>query len=510
MHKHDPLTRGMYGRVSMNRDKLSKSVGNQLDESRLFFDDQDWPVNESLIFSDDNISASEYSTKDRPGFLRLLAAIREHRLTVLVVTEVSRITRVVEVAVDFVKLAQEAGGLLVLTTEGKQFDLNTNTGRHDFYDAVVEASRESGQKSDRIKRNKRAVAIEGRYHGGRPRYGRVRAIKDQFGRVTNTGSVGVDLVEHEAEVLRETVQRIADGWPLLSIVRDLAKRGVVGVGGEPFTTSVLRKTVSSKHLIGIREYKGREYQAAYPAIVEREVWDNAMAMLRTQDRMKSNNCKGARSYLLTNFLRCGACGNDMSAHRRDDGKGPQRAYLCRPYDNAGKKVGCGKRRLADPVELYITDMVKYRYNSPGFAEALRRAYQQDGEHDDLSGLLQKVHELETKLAELEDAYLSGGSGFDLKQLARMQSAVKADLDQTAARADRLMATKGMSVAFSGDFNNVWELADLGQRRQFISLILDHATIHPRDVKAPRNKWTHEESGQSWVFDTDLIVPTWKF
>lgn len=506
----NPNGRGRYGRVSMNRDKLSKSVANQLGEGGSYFEAQGWPENEDLIFSDDNISASEYTTKDRPGFIELQEAIRTRRMWHLTVTEPSRITRVVGAAVDFVRLAKEAGGLIVETTEGKRFDLMTVTGEYDFYDAISGAGRESGTKSDRIKRNKRNVALDGRYHGGRPRYGRVRAEKDKFGRVLNTGAAGHDLIDEEATVAAKVIQRIADGDHLLTIVRDLTKDGVVGVSGVPFTTSVLRKTISSPHMYGAATYKGRVVKEdAFPPIVDKALWDEAMIRLSAADRMKGNERKGWGTYLLTNRVGC-MCGNQMTAHARNDGKGSERAYLCRLYDNAGERVGCGKRRLAEPVELMVADYMKAKFNSDAFREALRRALQQDGDNDELGVVLKQVSELEAKLNELEDAYLAGGEGFDLKQLGRMQTGVQNQLKEATAKADRMLARKGLSVAFNGNFNEVWELADRNQRRQFMDLIGVRVTIHPRDPKAPRGKWTHEGTGKTWVFNPDLVAITSQF
>lgn len=505
--RHNPNKRGKYARVSMNRDGRSTSVENQLSDERSYFEANGWENNPELEFKDDNISASEYTTKERPGFERLLTAIRERRLWYVLVTEVSRITRVVEVAVEVVKLAREVDGLIIETTEGKRFDLMTTTGVHDFYDAVVEASRESGTKSDRIKRNKRNVAIQGRYHGGRPRYGRVRAMHDDYGRVTNTGAVGHDIYEPQAVIAREVIQRLADHDPLLSITRDLTTRGVLGVNGKPFTAPVLRKAISSPHMYGAATYRGRVVKAdAFPPIVDKALWDKAMAYLGSSDRMKGAERKGWGFYLLTGRADCGFCHNQMTAHARTDGG---RCYVCRPYDNAGNRVGCGKRRLAEPIELMVGDYIKAKFNSDEFRAALRAAMQ-DGNGDELSAVLDRLRELEAKRDELEDAYLSGGAGFDLKQLGRMQAAIQSELKEANTRADRLLANKGLSAVFTGNFDEVWELANRDQRRQFMDLIGVRVTIHPRNPKAPRAMWTYEGTGKSWIFDPSLIEITSQF
>jgi DNA invertase Pin-like site-specific DNA recombinase len=68
--------RAIYARLSQDRGKLSENVDIQIEEAREYFAGQGWPVDERLIFSDNDISASLFSDKERPGWLDLLAAIR--------------------------------------------------------------------------------------------------------------------------------------------------------------------------------------------------------------------------------------------------------------------------------------------------------------------------------------------------------------------------------------------------------------------------------------------------
>ncbi|WP_371655521.1 MULTISPECIES: recombinase family protein [unclassified Streptomyces] len=499
--KEFPDGRGGYARVSMNRNGQSVSVVNQFGDVRLTFDDQGWPVSEGLLFSDDDISASEFSTKERPGFILLREAIRQRRLWLIVVTEVARITRNMEVAIDFVKLQKAAGGVVVMTTDGRTFDLKTQTGIHDFYAAVVEASRESGVKSDRMKRNKRNVSASGRYHGGRPRYGRVRAVKDEFGRVVNTGKVGHDIVEEEAEILRETIDRICEGWPLASIVRDLKERGIVGVNGEPFQRTVLRKAISSKHLIGVQESKGREYPGAFPPIItDRAKWEKAMAILRARGRTNSE----ARSYLTK--ARCGKCEGEMTGHYRDN----RRTYQCRAYNDHGQKIGCGMQRIADPVELLILDAVQYRYNTPGFIEALRRAYQESSEHDELGKLIDQVRQIQGRLDELEDAWTKGTEGLDLTSMLRMKATMQSELKMVNARMERSAAGQMVAAITTGGIKAAFDKADMAQLRVYVDLIVEEVRIEPIADTSTRPRWKHEATGRSWLFDYRLVKIKFKY
>jgi len=492
-----PDGHGNYGRKSQNRDKKSQSVPVQLQESNEFNELKNWQPNPSLVFSDDNIPASEYSTKDRPGFEQMCDAIREGRMWTLTVTEVSRITRAMPVAVDFVKLAQQVGGLIIYTTEGKQFDLTTTTGVHDFYQAVVDASRESGKTSDRVKRNKEDVAKEGRYHGGRIPYGRMPAIKDKFDRVTNTGEAGHDIEPHQAAIVQETVQLIDEGQPFLSIHRMLTERGEVLPSPANF-----RRAISSPHVYGARSWRGRIVNTeAYPPIVEHDQWARAMAKLNVESRMKGADKKGKRSYVLTGWAYC-ACGEKMVAKGRDNHKGvPTRAYMC---------PKCYTRRIAEPVELLVMDAVVYRYSSPRFVEALRTASQNNGKQQDLSKLIGEVHRLQARLGELEDAWTNGTEGLDLNTMLRMKASMENELKSVNVRIDGLAATSLLGAALSGDIHKAIAKADLSQCRMFVGLIVDKVVISPSEPNAPRVRWTHEPTGKTFLFNPNLIKIDFKY
>src|SRR5258708_40288848 len=90
-----------YARLSKTRKKVSNNVAIQHRENYAYIDDQGWE--HGGPFEDDDISASKYSTKPRPGYDDLIAAIRRvsDRPTAsvrvfIVVTEMPRLYRRME------------------------------------------------------------------------------------------------------------------------------------------------------------------------------------------------------------------------------------------------------------------------------------------------------------------------------------------------------------------------------------------------------------------------------
>ena len=97
--------RAAYTRLSSDRGKLSESIPNQRLEEEEYFERHGWPWDESLYFTDNDLSASKYATKARPGYLDMLAAIRAGRVELTLVTEVSRLFRNLADAIELLNAA---------------------------------------------------------------------------------------------------------------------------------------------------------------------------------------------------------------------------------------------------------------------------------------------------------------------------------------------------------------------------------------------------------------------
>ena len=82
----------IYARLSRNRHGLSDNCQIQIAEGYAYAEERTWSIviNPELT-SDDDISASKYSTKPRPGYNRLVAAVEAGRIQVIICTEVPRL-----------------------------------------------------------------------------------------------------------------------------------------------------------------------------------------------------------------------------------------------------------------------------------------------------------------------------------------------------------------------------------------------------------------------------------
>jgi Resolvase, N terminal domain len=186
-----------YARLSRDRRKKSENVGIQLREDRLFIEDQEWEHGGE--YKDRDITASEFGTKTRDDYLRMVEDIKnwpdregiEIKL-VIVVTEMPRLYRQLE-----------------------GYDLSTPEGYHRAVGAVNNARLESMRASKRQLRKKLAQAAQDKYMSGQRRYGFEGPIKDEHGNIINRDRINIAEVPEEIAHWFDWFNRILATEPLI-------------------------------------------------------------------------------------------------------------------------------------------------------------------------------------------------------------------------------------------------------------------------------------------------------
>lgn len=357
----------------------------------------------------------------RPEFDRMMRDAKAGRFEVLVVWEISRLSRQggAASALAVVWELQEAGVDVDSVTEQR-----TGNDLADELSLLIKghtAKQESATKSDRVKSGKRKGMLEGIYQGWNAPYGYRAAGERAHGRRT------IKVYEPDADaarIVREIFDAYLEGTTPQAISDELTRRGIEPPGAAwdrahrykrraaeaVWHQGVVRNLLSNPLVAGFQHYKGVrvkdcgcldttavldaikaaggataraveggaweqcdhpwvECTNIAPAIIDPMVWQRAQDAVAHRARPWAMGRTGTQTYtthdfLLAGLLWCGHCGERVGA--RHDKHGRQK-----------KKVGiylCRGRRMGGPTRSDGTGCPLPRLRAADLDEAVRRSF----------------------------------------------------------------------------------------------------------------------------------------
>jgi DNA invertase Pin-like site-specific DNA recombinase len=221
---------------------------------------------------------------DRPALQQLLADIRAHRINVIVVYKVDRLTRSLA---DFAKLVElfDAHGVSFVSVT-QQFNTTTSMGRLTLNVLLSFAQFEREVTSERIRDKIGASKRKGLWVGGVVPLG--YQARDRK----------ITVVADEAKTVRHIFRRYLDLGSLNLLLADLRRTGVKTklrplsngrtIGGIPFTRGSLAAFLRNRFYIGEVRYKGEIFPGEQPAVLDRALFEAVQTKL---DQQRTNHAK---------------------------------------------------------------------------------------------------------------------------------------------------------------------------------------------------------------------------
>src|SRR6476660_3463185 len=234
---------------------------------------------------------------DRPALQRLLADVKTHKVQVVVVYKVDRLTRSLA---DFAKLVElfDAHGVSFVSVT-QQFNTTTSMGRLTLNVLLSFAQFEREVTSERIRDKIAASKRKGLWVGGPLPLG--YEMKD--------GKIAV--VEDEGERVRLIYRRYLELSGVNALVRDLKDKDIrtktrlraTGAthGGILFQRGSLFYLLRNRFYIAEVKYKGEILPGEQPAIMDRELFDAVQQKL-TEQWSHRNHAKSKSDHLLMGLL----------------------------------------------------------------------------------------------------------------------------------------------------------------------------------------------------------------
>lgn len=485
----------IYTRLSKNRSGLSTNTSIQvaecLDEAQYYARQNGLELVVVAIYEENDVSASKYSTKPRPDYLELLELIKGNEVDTIFSTEMERLCRRPREMEDIIDLAETTDLRCIYFTSDDSYDLRTVNGISRARDAVNRADRESRKISERIKRKLADRASEGASHGGRRAYGYKPG--------------GMELEDHEAEVIRQMGRMVAEGTSCREVAYWANEQGIPTAEGKLWAPVSVQNMLRRPRYVGIRVHKGAQYSASWPAVfTERDHWDKIQLTLKLSADKYADRPKG-RKYLLTGLVYCGKCGMSLNGSKRTDvANAPaRRTYGCRTEGTTHRRRGCGGINVgADALEHWITEAVLYRLDTPDLEQLLRSDNELDGK---LAELLEERNAQKLRLDGLVSDYATGlltkdqltvAKGAGERELSRIESAINA---LNRKRIGRGLVPVGQAL------RSAWERSDSDEWRQgLLALVIERITVN-----ASNKRPVYVIGDTRTRFDPERVEVTWR-
>ncbi len=211
-----------------------------------------------------------------------------------------------------------------------------------------------------------------------------------------------------APIVLRIFEEYAAGETAKDIYTRLNAEGYRTSRGGLFNKNSLRRILQNEKYIGVYSFKDIRVEGVIPAIVDKELFDKAQAMIAKHHR--SPAAKRNVDFLLTSKLFCGHCGEAMTG---DSGTG-KRGTVYYYYTCNGRRAHKCKKERAQKAwieQLVVNELVRLIHSDDFIDEVADQCVEYQQREKDHSTL----HALEAKLKEIE------------KSIQNMLSAIEAGI-----------------------------------------------------------------------------------
>jgi DNA invertase Pin-like site-specific DNA recombinase len=308
---------------------------------------------------------------ERPGLQRLLEGVEAGRIDCVVVYKVDRLSRSL---LDFARLIEVFDRRTVsFVSITQQFNTTTSMGRLVLNILLSFAQFEREIIGERIRDKVAATKRKGMYTGGPPVLG-YDVDRERKRLVVNP---------EEAELVRHIFSEFAQSGSTTRLAQQLnaeghttkswtTKKGVTRAG-MPWDKAHLYHVLNNPLYIGEVSHKDQRYPGEQEAIVARELWEQAHAILRKHYRARGARLRTPGPALLRGIIRCAHCDCAMGpVFTRRRGR-CYRYYQCLHASRNGHQT-CPTRSLsAGEIEGVVVEQLRSLFRNP---EALVKRYQE--------------------------------------------------------------------------------------------------------------------------------------
>jgi site-specific DNA recombinase len=506
----------IYARVSTEDQAERETVQNQLDFLRRFVALHELPVAGEYV--DDGVSG-RIPLGDRPEGRRLLIDAESGRFSVVLIYNLKRLGRRLNVTIDAHDSLQRHGVVIRSATES--LDSSTPHGKMIFNILGSFNEFDTDERVEVMSLGRDRVARNGHYTGGPIPLGYDLDAENKF---IESERVVAELGITEAELVREIFQRVASGESAAN--GEAARLSALGLPsqkryapskkhpqGQVFERHGHWRGTAIQAILHNPLYKGEgvldsqygQITRPAPALVVPLTWQRAQEALLRNRKLSTKNSK--RSYLLRGLVRCANCGKSYSGQARSGRRDGQTARLYRCGGQANHHAGCAEPRCfakalpADWLEDAVWQECRQFILNPGDALAkaqrkLRERMTKATSHDDqrrtwLAELAAKEAESDRvlnlyrrgKISDEQAERELDAIAREAAQLRQMVESLRAQASLVDVQEAFLTDVAAMAGRFREELTDIEATNDLDRKRAFVERYVRQITVESRRVGA---------------------------
>lgn len=464
-------------------------------------------------FTDDGISAK--NTDDRPALAALLDYIDANKgsVDVAYVYDFRRMARNREDAYFIRKAIRVAGVRLVALTQPSVEDEGANALLMSVYDGVAEMERLYLARV--VRRGQRQALVDGWWPYPRPPFG-FRSVGEANARGARRLKLVPDPVT--SEVVKRVFALYLAGNGSKIIASTLDREGVRPPSREDAPKQLVQgwrpkhvKSIIENHAVyGAATWEDEVVnENHHPAIVTREVWEEAQrlakARARTPSELSSLNTSKSEHGLFRPWLRCGSCGGTMALNRGGQAGNRIAYYACSSrLMNNNACVGLTVR--ADDLDAALLATIEAEVLTPDRIRAMVLDTFKRMEEDAGGELRERRATLEARIANLSQrlqrlaAAIADGS-MDLQDVSALSSPLRKQREEAREELAALPEPKPIPEAidpevFRATITDCWRHPDVTVSRKALDRIVNEIRLEPGKATI-RYSFKAEPSGYTY-------------
>ena len=353
----------LYTRISTDEENQPTSLHSQRERLHAFVASQEgWRI---VAHEEDRSTGTKL---ERPGLQAALRLAREHKIDLLLVYRVDRLSRKVR---QLAQLADELDKLgVALKSATEPFDTGAAAGRMMLQMLAVFAEFEHATIVDRVTAGIERRAKEGRWATGKLPFGYRR--NDQKHVVPD---------EREAPIVRRvfalyTVDRLGT----TSIARLLTDEQAPAParGWQP---AVVQWVLENEAYLGRVHWRGQSYPGLHEPLVDEQTFAAAQALLKQRGDDLTLRRGNRSDFLLSGVIRCGRCKRAYIGMSARGNGGLYHYYACSGRQKLGRRGCDGERLNRDKLETAVLDQLARLYRDGELVAAALTQAHAANEHD---------------------------------------------------------------------------------------------------------------------------------